>query len=77
MPPVIYSQHARDQMAKRGITETDVEMALRHPIGSPLPGEPGTIWIKGHAPAGRILKVCVRLTDRDFVITAAWPGHRE
>ena len=68
-----YSSHARRQMLKRNILEADVERALRAQIGNPSPGEPGTIWIKGYAAGGRILKVCVRTNDQEFVITAAWP----
>jgi hypothetical protein len=67
-----YSDHARRQMAKRAVTEVDVELALRHPIGQPTPGEPGTIWIRGFAVGGRILKVCVRTDDHEYVITVAW-----
>jgi hypothetical protein len=59
-------------MATRAITERDVEMALRHPIGAPGPGQPGKIVIQGHAPGGRILKVCVAMTDRDLIVTAYW-----
>jgi hypothetical protein len=61
-------------MAKRAITEQDVETAFRRRVGNPTPGEPGTIWLRGHAAGSRILKVCVRTDDHDFVITAAWPG---
>lgn len=60
-------------MAKRGILEEDVELALRHPVGDPDPGQPGSIWIRGHAVGGRILKVCVRIAEQDYVITTAWP----
>lgn len=64
-------------MAKRAITEADVESALRRRVGNPSPGEPGTIWLRGHAAGSRILKVCVRAYQQDFVITAAWPGVDE
>ena len=60
-------------MVKRAVTDADLEQALRHRVGNPTPGEPGTIWIRGVAVGGRILKVCVRTTDHDFVITVAWP----
>ena len=70
-----YSRHAEEKMEGRGVAKADVETALRRPIGDPEPGQPGTIWIRGHAPGGRILKVCVRVAEQDFVITAAWPGH--
>jgi Domain of unknown function (DUF4258) len=59
-------------MEARGITKRDVEMALRHPIGAPEPGQPGKIVIQGHAPGGRILKVCVVMADRDLIVTAYW-----
>jgi hypothetical protein len=62
-------------MAKRAISEEDVERALRMRIRDPTPGEPGTLWVWGHAAGGRTLKVCVRTTDQDFVITAAWPDR--
>ena len=60
-------------MAQRGITEEDVTAALERPSGDPTPGQTGTIWMWGYAAGGRILKVCVRTTDHEFVITAAWP----
>jgi hypothetical protein len=60
-------------MAKRGITEQDVEQALRRRAGNPTPGEPGTLWIWGIAAGGRRLKVCVPIADQEFVISAAWP----
>lgn len=72
--PPEYSAHARRRMQSRAITEIDVERALRHRIGDPAPGEPGTIWIRGYAVGGRILKVCVRTADQEYVVTAAWPG---
>jgi hypothetical protein len=68
-----YSSHALNRMKARRITPEDVEWALRHPIGEPGPGEPGSVWIRGHAVGGRILKVCVLVDDHDYVITLAWP----
>lgn len=70
-----YSGHAKQQMQARGVTEQDVELALVHPQGAPLPGQPGSVWIRGYVTEGRILKVCVRATDHNYVITAAWPGR--
>lgn len=67
-----FSKHAREQMDKRGITEQDVDLALRRQVRTE-PGQPGTIWVVGRAPGGE-LRVCVRLADRSYVITAAWPG---
>ena len=72
---VSYTRHARAQMARRLITASDVESALRRPTGSPEPGLPGTIWIRGMAEGGRILRVCVSVENRYHVITAAWPGQ--
>ena len=68
-----YSRHAREQMLLRGVSEADVEQALTHPHGPPEAGQPGTVWIRGFAVGGRILKVAVRALDREFVITVAWP----
>jgi hypothetical protein len=68
-----YSTHARERMEERGITEADVETALKRRIGHPGPGEPGTVWMRGHAAGGRILKVCIRLADGK-IITLAWEG---
>jgi hypothetical protein len=67
-----YSDHARRRMTERGITDDDVAWALARRVGSPQPGEPGTLWIHGYASGRKILKVCVRATDEWFVITAAW-----
>ena len=59
-------------MAARGITEDDVMVALRRPIGEASPGELGKIVIEGHAPGGKILKVCVLSTDHETVVSAWW-----
>lgn len=64
--------HAEDRLVERGITREQVERALQRPSGDPYPGEPGSIWIKGYADGERILKVCVRVDDHAFVITAVW-----
>lgn len=69
---VRYTQHALRKMAERGIDEGDVEMALRHPIAVPQPGDPGKVVIEGHAAGGRILKVCVLAADQEMVVTAYW-----
>jgi hypothetical protein len=69
--PITYSAHARKRMQERGITEEDVENALRRQTGN-RPGEPGTMWIEGFAVGSRILSVCVTLPSRRHVTTAAW-----
>jgi hypothetical protein len=71
LPELVYTDHAEYRLAQRGITKTDVEVALNRPIEI-LPGEPGTHWVVGYAPEGRILEVCVRANDEASVITAAW-----
>jgi hypothetical protein len=59
-------------MAERNITEDQISQALTRRIGTPGPGEVGTIWIRGYGETGKILKVCVRTDDHERVITAAW-----
>ena len=66
-----YSNHARQQMRRRAVTEEDVERALARTVGN-RPGEPGTIWIHGFATGGRVLSVCVKLDNRRYVVTVAW-----
>jgi len=75
MPDLTYGKHARERMEERDVTEQDIEQALSRQIGNPEPGEPGSIWIRGYAAGGRILKVCVRADDTRCVITVAWPGQ--
>lgn len=69
------TDHVKKRMAERGITEGDIQWALRRRVGSPKPGEPGSIWVMGQASGGRILKVLVASDDMSRVITAAWPGE--
>jgi Domain of unknown function (DUF4258) len=71
MPPITYGPHARQRMRERKITEEDVRCALARQTGN-RPGQPGTMWIEGHAVGGRILAVCVTLPDRRHVKTVAW-----
>lgn len=67
-----YSKHAIERMQQRRIGERDVELALSRPIGQPLAGRGGTMWIRGPATGGPILKVLVRAADPEFVITTVW-----
>ena len=69
---LVFTNHAQRRMAARGIAKEDVEAALRRPIGNPSPGEPGKVVIEGHAPGGRILKVCVQAADHNVVVSAWW-----
>ena len=70
-----YTTHAREQMSRRQVTDEDVEWALRRQIRQE-PGQPGSVWVHGHASGGRILKVCVVATDKELVKTVAWPSIR-
>jgi hypothetical protein len=64
-------------MAKRGITEHDVEMALNRPIGDPLPGDLGKIRIDGRASNDRVLSVvCPANSAEVVVVTVYWQLDR-
>lgn len=76
MPDLEYTEHARDRMAERIVSDTDVELALQRPRGAPRPGEPGTIWIDGYGEGNRIIPVCVETMNHDRVITVGWPSNR-
>jgi hypothetical protein len=68
------TDHARDQMARRHITEADVRSALNRRRGPPRVGSNGKIVILGYASRGRILKV-VLTPDQEEIITLAWPDE--
>jgi hypothetical protein len=68
------SNHARDQMAARGITDADVRSALNRRYGQPRVGSNGKIVVLGYAGGGRILKV-VLTPDQEEIITLAWPDE--
>lgn len=63
-----YSTHARQRMAERGISEADVESALRHRTGPPRPGDNGRIVVIGYASGQRTLKV-VLSADEQVVVS--------
>lgn len=69
-----YTDHARDQMAARGITDADVRSALNRRSGQPRVGSNGKIVVLGYASRGRILKV-VLTPDQEEIITLAWPDE--
>jgi hypothetical protein len=70
-----YGEHAQERMEERGVTEEDVELALRRQVDV-RPGEPGTIWIDGSGTGDRIIPVCVPIADQEFIITVGWPKQR-
>jgi hypothetical protein len=69
---ISYSTHARKRMAERGITEADVESAMRRRIGLPLPGDNGRVIVIGYGPGQRILKVV--LTADEQVVVSVMPA---
>lgn len=69
-----FTQHARDQMEARQVTETDIQSALNRPSGPPRVGNNGAVVQLGFASRGRILKV-VLTPDREEIITVAWPDE--
>jgi hypothetical protein len=75
MPDLEYDPHARKRMRQRGITERDVELALRRRRGTPSPGPPGCIWIWGFAEGNRVIKVGVLMADQNYVKTVAEPDQ--
>lgn len=72
--PVI-SDHALQRMAERNIAVEDVRIALSRRITTE-PGQPGSVWIHGWTQGGGVLKVCVRVEEQNYVITAAWRWRR-
>ena len=65
----IYTDHARDQMADRGITEKEVEFCLNEPEII-RPGERGRLILTAH-PNGRFIKIVVPQMEPRVIITAA------
>jgi hypothetical protein len=57
----IYTDHARERMAYRKVTEEEVEFVLNNP-DTTLPGEPGTLKITGH-PKNRRVEIMVPLRN--------------
>jgi hypothetical protein len=69
-----FSDHARDQMVEREISDEDVRLALNRRSGQPRVGNNGKIIVFGYANRGRILKV-VLTPDQQEIITLAWPDE--
>jgi hypothetical protein len=71
-----FSHHARGRMAERGISQKDVESALRRTT-EVRPGTGlGNLQVKGYDERGRLLEVVVRSDDREFVVTVWIVAHR-
>jgi hypothetical protein len=81
MPKPELTDHVRERMAERGITEKQVYAALARELRR-TPGQPGSVWIHGLVPGdethrgARTLKVCLN-TEQNRVTTAAWPDSEE
>ena len=65
------TQHARDRMAERGITEDHIRSALSRRRGQPFPGDNGRVVVLGYGDGRRILKV-VLTPDQQVIISVMW-----
>lgn len=73
MPRPLLTQHVKERMEQRGISEAEIYTALAREIRR-KPGTSGKICVFGIVPPGRILKV-VLTHDATQIITAAWPDE--
>jgi hypothetical protein len=65
-----YSEHARQRMAERDVTEVDVESVLAAPIGRPTAGNrPRRLVITGFDTNALPLCVVVDEADTDYVVS--------
>jgi hypothetical protein len=69
-----YSDHARERMEQRGITEDEVTNALNRTTGPPLPGDTGRIVVFGYGRGSRILKI-VLTSDRQTIVSVMPVGE--
>jgi hypothetical protein len=65
------SEHVRQRMAQRDITEEDIRQALRRRSGQPRPGNNGNIVVLGYARGRRILRM-VLTPDQQVMVTVMW-----
>jgi dienelactone hydrolase len=56
-------------MNERGISDDDVEMAMRRQIDQRPGTRPGTLVVTGFCVGGATIKVVVPAADREYVIT--------
>ncbi len=73
---LIYSIHAQRRMEQRGITEAEVENALRRTTGPPSAGNNGCRVVFGSGSGSRILKV-VLSADGQTVVSVMAVGEQE
>jgi Domain of unknown function (DUF4258) len=69
-----YSQHARERMTEREITEDEVINALNRTTGPPQPGDNGRIVVFGYGTGSRILKI-VLTSDRQTIVSVMPVGE--
>jgi hypothetical protein len=65
----IYTDHALEQMADRGIEKEEVEFCLNNPEIT-RPGDCNTLIITAH-PNGRFIKIVVPAKKPRVIVTAA------
>jgi hypothetical protein len=66
-----YSNHAKRQMRRRGITEQEVEYCLQN-YDITYPGRAGATIYKGYVQSGKRIKVVINdSTEPKVIITAA------
>lgn len=65
------SDHARDRMEERDVTDEDVHQALRRRSGQPYPGNNGNIVVLGYARGRRILRM-VLTPDQQVIVSVMW-----
>ena len=64
-----YSTHAKEQLAKRSITEADVDAVLAAP-SKQLPADDGCINLWGYGPSKKRIRVTVNPV-RHLIVTVA------
>jgi hypothetical protein len=68
---LVFTRHALQRMAERGVTREDVEQALNRQVGQTRSGRPGNLVKSGYATGGRILGVVVSAAD-ERVVVSVW-----
>lgn len=67
------SQHARDRMAQRGVTQEEVMAVVNRPLRGPIPGDRGNLVFEGYTRGTRVLRV-ITTSDRSLVVSVMWRG---
>lgn len=72
---MIYTKHAKQQMAVRGITLADADEVLVNPMRVE-PGDDGALNFWGYGPSGYRVRVPVA-PDGVHIKTVAWADYRK